>query len=74
MPTIEQIVSYRGYLEVKEDDGTTAFYETDKILQSPRLQRQCLEKAVLRRIINRLRKAGMLDERPYISLVGDNDG
>jgi hypothetical protein len=55
--------SYRAYLEVRNDDGTTVFCATEEILKSPDLQKQCLEKRTLRSIINRLRKDGLLDER-----------
>jgi hypothetical protein len=56
-------ISYRAYLEVRNNDGTTSFCATEKILESPDLQKRCLEKKALRAIVNRLRKAGLLDER-----------
>jgi hypothetical protein len=49
-------IAYRAFLEVVDDDGEHGFYDTNKILQSPELQARCVEKAVLRRIINRLQK------------------
>jgi hypothetical protein len=53
-------VSYRAYLEIRNDDGTTTFCATEKILKSPDLQKRCLERKTLSAIINRLRKAGLL--------------
>jgi hypothetical protein len=63
-------VSYRAYLEIRNDDGTTAFCATEDILKSPELQKRCLEKQTLRAIINRLRKVGLLDERALRSKTG----
>jgi hypothetical protein len=52
-------LSYRAYLEIEDENGERVFVATPKILQSAELQHQCVEKAVLRRIINRLRKHGL---------------
>jgi hypothetical protein len=49
-------LSYRAFLEVEDEKGERGFVETSKVLQSPELQRQCTEKAALRRIISKLQK------------------
>jgi hypothetical protein len=56
-------ISYRGYLEVRELDGTTAFAAIERILQSPDLQKRCSEQRELRKIITQLRRAGLLREK-----------
>jgi hypothetical protein len=56
----------RMFLEVRNSDGSTAFVSTDDVLRSPALQKNCIEKRVLRGIINKVRKHGMSYEVPYI--------
>ena len=53
---MRKTLSYRAYLEIEDANGKRWFAATDEILQSHDLQRQCVEKATLRRIINRLQK------------------
>jgi hypothetical protein len=49
------------YLEIREDDGTTAFFRVGKVLLSPDLQGRCLDKRKLNRILR------LIDERPAIA-------
>jgi hypothetical protein len=58
----KKAITYRGYLEVRAADGTTEFAATNMILRSPALQEQCIEKRVLRAIMTKLRKHGMLND------------
>ena len=53
---MRKTLSYRTYLEIEDANGKRCFAATNEILQSHNLQRQCIEKAELRRIINRLQK------------------
>jgi hypothetical protein len=41
----------RMWLECRGEDGRLGFYETKRVLASPELQKQCVEKRVLKRII-----------------------
>jgi hypothetical protein len=66
-------LTFRVYLECRDDDGKPVFVSTEEVLRSPRWQRQCLEKQVLWQIISRLRRHGLLDERPHLILVGGDD-
>jgi hypothetical protein len=52
-------ISYRAYLEVRQDDGRLVFMPTRIILASPKLQAQCTEKATLRWIQRKLASAGI---------------
>ena len=52
-------LSFRAYLEIEDENGERVAVSTSKILQSPELQDRCVEKAALRRIINRLQKHGL---------------
>ena len=49
-------LSYRAYLEIEDDNGERVFCDTNEILGSTKLQRQCTEKRALRRIIKKLEK------------------
>jgi hypothetical protein len=62
MPAGKQVIAppFRAFLEVRLDDGRTAFASTEAVLRSPDLQRRCVEKRVLRSVIRRLDELGLL--------------
>jgi hypothetical protein len=62
MPSKEKTISYRAYLEIRTEDGETGFVSINRILESPNLQRKCIEQKTLQRIIAKLRKHNALDE------------
>jgi hypothetical protein len=68
MTTKPKKVKIRPYLKISNEGGGT-YVSLEEILASPKLQRQCLEKAALRKSVQRLREAGLLDERPMLQLV-----
>jgi hypothetical protein len=59
-------VACPALLEYRESDGRTVFYEFQKVLLLPDLQRRCIDKRRLGGAPARLRKAGLLKEVPYI--------
>jgi hypothetical protein len=52
--------SYRAYLEVRADDGTTCFVRTKEVLASRDLQKRCIEKRALRHIVAQLKAEGLV--------------
>jgi hypothetical protein len=54
--SVRKNLSCRAFLKIKDDDGECVYVATNEILQSPKLQSQCIEKATLKRIINKLQK------------------
>jgi hypothetical protein len=50
-------------LKVQTDDGVE-FIETDRVFREPALQKRCLEKRELKRIMNILKKQGVQVVQP----------
>jgi hypothetical protein len=52
---------FRPWLECRDEKGEVAFYGIERILLSPELQKRCLEKRELNRILR------LIDEDPNLA-------